>query len=70
MKCNRASAGMTPRCWMPCVNITAWRSRRRDVARQSISIMIGDLSPGMVLHSNIETKDGTLILRAGTTSPR
>lgn len=37
----------------------------RDAARQNISIMIGDLSPGMVLHSDIETKDGTLILRAG-----
>ena len=37
----------------------------RDAARQNISIMIRDLSPGMVLHSNIETKDGTLILRAG-----
>jgi response regulator RpfG family c-di-GMP phosphodiesterase len=37
----------------------------RDSARQSISIAIRDLAPGMVLHSNVETKDGTLILCAG-----
>jgi response regulator RpfG family c-di-GMP phosphodiesterase len=37
----------------------------RDATRQNISILIRDLAPGMVLHSNIETKDGTLILRAG-----
>jgi len=37
----------------------------RDVTASSISISIRDLSPGMVLHSDIETKDGILILRAG-----
>jgi response regulator RpfG family c-di-GMP phosphodiesterase len=37
----------------------------RDTARPSISISIRDLAPGMVLHSNIETKDGTLILCSG-----
>ena len=37
----------------------------RDAARSSISVSVNDLVPGMVLHSNIETKDGTLILRAG-----
>ena len=37
----------------------------RDAARSSLSISVNDLASGMVLHSNIETKDGTLILRAG-----
>jgi response regulator RpfG family c-di-GMP phosphodiesterase len=37
----------------------------RDAARSSLSISVNDLAAGMVLHSNIETKDGTLILRAG-----
>jgi response regulator RpfG family c-di-GMP phosphodiesterase len=37
----------------------------RDATRQSISISIHDLAPGMVLHSNIQTKDGTLIVCAG-----
>ena len=37
----------------------------RDAARSSISISIHDLAPGMVLRSNIETKDGLLILCAG-----
>ncbi len=33
--------------------------------RQSISVDLLDLAPGMMLHSNIETKDGLLILSAG-----
>jgi response regulator RpfG family c-di-GMP phosphodiesterase len=37
----------------------------RDAARPSISISIRDLAPGMVLRSNVETKDGTLILCTG-----
>ena len=37
----------------------------RDAAQACISIAICDLAPGMVLHSNIETKDGTLILCSG-----
>jgi hypothetical protein len=37
----------------------------RDDARMSIAISIRDLAPGMVLRSNIETKEGILILRAG-----
>jgi response regulator RpfG family c-di-GMP phosphodiesterase len=37
----------------------------RDAARASISILIRDLAPGMVLRSNVETKDNTLILCAG-----
>ena len=37
----------------------------RDAARSSVSISIHDLAPGMVLRSNIETKEGTLILCAG-----
>jgi response regulator RpfG family c-di-GMP phosphodiesterase len=37
----------------------------RDAASPSISISISDLTPGMVLRSKIETKDGTLILCAG-----
>jgi hypothetical protein len=37
----------------------------RDAARLNIPISINNLAPGMVLHSNIETRDGTPILRAG-----
>ena len=37
----------------------------RDAGRANISISLLDLAPGMVLHSSIETKDGTLILSAG-----
>jgi response regulator RpfG family c-di-GMP phosphodiesterase len=37
----------------------------RDTVRSSVAIAIADLAPGMVLHANIETKDGTLILCAG-----
>jgi response regulator RpfG family c-di-GMP phosphodiesterase len=37
----------------------------RDATRSSVSISIHDLAPGMVLRSNIETKEGTLILCAG-----
>ena len=37
----------------------------RGAVRSNISISVKDLAPGMVLHSNIETKDGTPILRAG-----
>lgn len=37
----------------------------RDAARASISISIRDLAPGMVLRSNVETKEGTLILCTG-----
>ena len=37
----------------------------RDATRSSISISVNDLASGMVLHSNIETKDGILILCAG-----
>jgi len=37
----------------------------RDSNESSISIAIADLAPGMVLRSNIETKEGTLILSAG-----
>ena len=37
----------------------------RDVGCASISISVCDLTPGMVLRSNIETKEGILILRAG-----
>jgi response regulator RpfG family c-di-GMP phosphodiesterase len=37
----------------------------RNVTSPSISISINDLTPGMVLRSKIETKDGTLILCAG-----
>lgn len=33
--------------------------------RPCISVALADLAPGMVLHSNIETKDGVLILSAG-----
>lgn len=33
--------------------------------RPCISVALSDLAPGMVLHSNIETKDGVLILSAG-----
>jgi response regulator RpfG family c-di-GMP phosphodiesterase len=37
----------------------------RDAGRSSISISVNNLVSGMVLHSNIETRDGTPILRAG-----
>jgi response regulator RpfG family c-di-GMP phosphodiesterase len=37
----------------------------RDATCPSISISISDLTPGMVLRSKIETKEGTLILCAG-----
>lgn len=37
----------------------------RENARPSISVALLDLAPGMVLRSNIATKDGTLILSAG-----
>ena len=37
----------------------------RDATRASISILIRDLAPGMVLRSNVETKEGTLILCTG-----
>jgi len=37
----------------------------RNAARSCISIAVCDLAPGMVLRSNIETKEGTLILCAG-----
>jgi response regulator RpfG family c-di-GMP phosphodiesterase len=37
----------------------------RNAARSCISISVCDLAPGMVLRSNIETKEGTLILCAG-----
>jgi response regulator RpfG family c-di-GMP phosphodiesterase len=37
----------------------------RETGRSSISVALPDLAPGMVLHSNIETKDGVLILSAG-----
>ena len=37
----------------------------RDAERASISIAIRDLAPGMVLRSDVETKDGTLILCSG-----
>jgi len=37
----------------------------RESAGASLAIAVDDLSPGMVLHSNLETKDGTVILFAG-----
>jgi response regulator RpfG family c-di-GMP phosphodiesterase len=37
----------------------------RDAASSCISISVADLAPGMVLRSNIETKDGILIICAG-----
>jgi len=37
----------------------------RDVERPTISIALSDLAKGMVLRSNVETKDGTLIVCAG-----
>jgi response regulator RpfG family c-di-GMP phosphodiesterase len=37
----------------------------RDAASSSLSISLCDLAPGMVLRSNVETRDGTLILCAG-----
>jgi response regulator RpfG family c-di-GMP phosphodiesterase len=37
----------------------------RDATRSNMAIELCDLAPGMVLHSNIETKEGTLILCAG-----
>lgn len=37
----------------------------RENGRPSLSVALLDLAPGMVLRSNIETKDGTLILSAG-----
>jgi response regulator RpfG family c-di-GMP phosphodiesterase len=37
----------------------------RDASSSSVSIAICDLTPGMVLRSKIETKDGTLILCEG-----
>ena len=37
----------------------------RESGRPSISVEFRNLAPGMVLRSNIETKDGTLILAAG-----
>jgi response regulator RpfG family c-di-GMP phosphodiesterase len=37
----------------------------RDAASSRISIAIADLTPGMVLRSDVETKSGTLILCAG-----
>jgi response regulator RpfG family c-di-GMP phosphodiesterase len=40
-------------------------SATRDNMRSSISIGISDLAAGMVLRSNIETKEGTLILSTG-----
>ncbi len=33
--------------------------------RPCVSVALKDLEPGMVLHSNVETKDGVLILSAG-----
>jgi response regulator RpfG family c-di-GMP phosphodiesterase len=36
-----------------------------DSPKAHISVLVKDLSPGMVLHSGIETKDGTLILSPG-----
>ena len=40
-------------------------AKSRESAHSSISVEFSNLSPGMVLRSNIETKDGTLILSAG-----
>jgi len=37
----------------------------RETERPSISVEFRNLAPGMVLRSNIETRDGTLILSAG-----
>ncbi len=37
----------------------------RDAEASNISIAICDLAPGMVLHANIETEDGLVILNAG-----
>jgi response regulator RpfG family c-di-GMP phosphodiesterase len=37
----------------------------RAATGPSLSISICDLSPGMVLHANVETKEGTVILYAG-----
>jgi response regulator RpfG family c-di-GMP phosphodiesterase len=37
----------------------------RDAERPALSISLCDLAPGMVLRSNVETKEGTLILCAG-----
>ena len=37
----------------------------RETGRPSISVEFRNLAPGMVLRSNVETKDGTLILAAG-----
>jgi hypothetical protein len=37
----------------------------REQGSANISIALADLAPGMVLHSNIETKDGLLIFCAG-----
>ena len=37
----------------------------RETARPSISVALLDLTPGMVLRSNIETQEGTLILSSG-----
>ena len=37
----------------------------RETGRSSISVEFSNLAPGMVLRSNIETRDGTLILAAG-----
>jgi hypothetical protein len=36
-----------------------------DAANLSVSVKSKDLAPGMVLRSNVETRDGTLILCAG-----
>ena len=45
-----------------CHGITA---TARNSGRSNISVVLLDLAPGMVLHSNVETRDGTLILSAG-----
>jgi len=37
----------------------------RTAGHANISVELSDLAPGMVLHSNIETRDGTMILCAG-----
>ena len=36
-----------------------------ETSRPRISVALNDLAPGMMLRSNIETKEGTLILAAG-----
>lgn len=41
------------------------KSADSNAVRETMAITVNDLAPGMILHSDVVTKDGTLILSAG-----